>query len=353
MEMQTEHVVEVPHAEYAIEVSNLTKRYGDLVAVDHINFQVKTREIFGFLGPNGAGKTTTIRMLTGISIPTEGTATIMGYDIRRQPIEAKERMGIVPDISNVYNELSAWDNLIFTGKLYDMPKAYRESRAEELLKMFGLYDRRNDKVQGFSRGMKRRICIAMALMNRSSILFLDEPTSGLDVQSVLIIRDLIRKLNQEGLTIFVTTHNIEEASQMCDRVAVINRGKIAAIDTPERLKRTVESLQSVEIAFEAAPMDVLKGLGELPNVSEVVKEGDKFRLFTNDPSSVLASMWKYAQSNSLKLITVNTLGPSLEDVFVKLTGIRPATEGNEGRGRMGRGRGQGQGQGMGQRRGGQ
>ena len=138
---------------------------------------------------------------------------------------------------------------------------------------------------------------------------------------------------------------------MCDRVAIINRGKIAAIDTPEKLKRTVESLQSVEVAFETTPQDALKALKELPKVSEAVKEGDKFRLFTDDPASVLASTWDYAQSNKLKLITVNTLGPSLEDVFVKLTGIRPATEGGEGGGKMGRGRGQGQGQGMGQRRG--
>ena len=134
--------------------------------MDHVDFQVRKGEIFGFLGPNGAGKTTTIRMLTGISIPTEGKATIMGYDIQRNPVEAKEQMGIVPDVSNVYNELSAWDNLIFTGKLYDMPKTYREKRAEELLRMFGLFDRCKEKVQGFSRGMKRRICIAMALMNR-------------------------------------------------------------------------------------------------------------------------------------------------------------------------------------------
>jgi len=148
---------------YAIEVSNLTKRFGHLVAVDHIGFEVKKGEIFGFLGPNGAGKTTTIRMLTGMSIPTEGTAAIMGFDIQRQSVKAKEQMGIVPEISNVYNELSAWDNLIFTGRLYDVPKIYRESRAEELLKMFGLYDRRGEKVRGFSRGMKRRICIAMAM----------------------------------------------------------------------------------------------------------------------------------------------------------------------------------------------
>jgi len=312
-------------SESAIEVSNLTKYYGDLLAVDHVNFEVRKGEIFGFLGPNGAGKTTTIRMLTGISIPTEGTAIIMGYDIKREPIEAKEQMGIVPDINNVYNELSAWDNLIFTGKLYDMPKTYRESRAEELLKMFGLYERRTEKVQGFSRGMKRRICIAMAFMNKANILFLDEPTSGLDVQSVLIIRDLIRKLNQKGLAIFVTTHNIEEANQMCDRVAIINHGKIAAIDTPEKLKRTMESLQSVEVAFETTPPSALKELGELPKVSEVMKEGDKFRLFTQEPPSVLTEIWQYSQSNNLKLVTLNTLGPSLEDVFVKLTGIRPAT----------------------------
>jgi len=327
----------------AIEVSNLTKYYGNLLAVDHISFGVKKGEIFGFLGPNGAGKTTTIRMLTGISIPTEGTATIMGYGIQHQSVAVKEQMGIVPDVSNVYNELSAWDNLIFTGKLYDMPKAYRKSRAEELLRMFGLYERRGEKVQGFSRGMKRRICIAMALMNKASIMFLDEPTSGLDVQSVLIIRDLVRKLNQQGLTIFLTTHNIEEASQMCDRVAIINHGKIAAIDTPEKLKRTVESLQSVEVAFETTPSGGLKDLMGLPIVSDVVKEGDKFRLITHDPSSVLASVWNYAQTNNLKVITINTLGPSLEDVFVKLTGIKLATE-SEGM-KMGRGSGQGMRQG--------
>jgi ABC-2 type transport system ATP-binding protein len=283
-------------------------------------------EIFGFLGPNGAGKTTTIRMLTGISRPTKGTAKIMGYNIQTQSISAKEQMGIVPDVSNIYNELSAWDNLVFTGKLYDLPKELRETKAVDLLKMFGLYERRGEKVQGFSRGMKRRICIAMALMNKSSIVFLDEPTSGLDVQSVLIIRETIRKLNQEGLTIFITTHNLEEASQMCDRVAIINHGKIAAIGTPEKLKRTVQGLQSVEIAFETTPINALSDLKELPNTREIVKAGDKFRLFTDDPSSVLASVWNYAQNNNLKLVTVNTLGPSLEDVFVSLTGSRPATE---------------------------
>jgi len=309
--------------ETAIRTVNLTKYYGKLLAVDHINFEVKKGEIFGFLGPNGAGKTTTTRMLTGISKPTEGTAEVMGYDIQRQSVEAKELMGIVPDISNVYTDLSAWGNLIFTGRLYDIPKVERERRARELLQLFGLFDRRHESVQGFSRGMKRRLCIAMALMNKSSILFLDEPTSGLDVQSVLTIRNLVRKLNEDGLTIFLTTHNMEEANQMCDRVAIINRGKIAAIDTPERLKKTIKKLQFIELSFVGATKNLTTDLKTIQGVTEVAKHGDKYRLNTENPPKVLSAIWEYASANELIIHTVNTLGPSLEDVFVKLTGITP------------------------------
>ena len=309
--------------ETAIRTVNLTKYYGKLLAVDHINFEVKKGEIFGFLGPNGAGKTTTTRMLTGISKPTEGTAEVMGYDIQRQSVEAKELMGIVPDISNVYTDLSAWGNLIFTGRLYDIPKVERERRARELLQLFGLFDRRHESVQGFSRGMKRRLCIAMALMNKSSILFLDEPTSGLDVQSVLTIRNLVRKLNEDGLTIFLTTHNMEEANQMCDRVAIINRGKIAAIDTPERLKKTIKKLQFIELSFVGATKNLTTDLKTIQGVTEVAKHGDKYRLNTENSPKLLSAIWEYASANELKIHTVNTLGPSLEDVFVKLTGITP------------------------------
>jgi ABC-2 type transport system ATP-binding protein len=309
--------------EKAIKAVNLTKSYGKLLAVDHINFEVKKGEIFGFLGPNGAGKTTTTRMLTGISKPTEGTAEIMGYDIQKQSVEAKELMGIVPDISNVYTDLSAWGNLTFTGRLYDIPKVEREKRAKELLQLFGLFDRRKESVQGFSRGMKRRLCIAMALMNKSSILFLDEPTSGLDVQSVLTIRKLVRKLNEDGLTIFLTTHNMEEANQMCDRVAIINRGKIAAIDTPEKLKKTIKKLQFIEVSFVDATKNLTSDLEKLQGVTEVAKHGDKYRINTENPPKVLSAIWEYASANELEIHTVNTLGPSLEDVFVKLTGITP------------------------------
>ena len=195
----------------AIEARNLTKHYGDFLAVDHISSNVRAGEIFGFLGPNGAGKSTTIRMLTGVSTPTEGTASIFGFDIVKSSVKAKSVMGIIPDISNVYTELTAWENLDFTGKLYGVPKATREERIATILTRFDLYDRRRDKVEEFSRGMRRRICIAMALIHDSKVLFLDEPTAGLDVKSVRGIRKLIQDLNEEGLTIFLTTHNIEEA----------------------------------------------------------------------------------------------------------------------------------------------
>jgi len=312
--------------ENVIEAINLTKYYGELLAVDHINFEVKKSEIFGFLGPNGAGKTTTIRMLTGLTQPSDGTAKIFGHDIQNETIAAKKYMGIVPEISNIYDDLSAWDNLMFTGELYQVEKSERESRAKELLETFGLYDRRNDKAKGFSKGMKRRLTIAMGLINNPQLLFLDEPTSGLDVQSVLIIKNVVRQLNKTGVTIFLTTHDIEEANVTCDRVAIIHKGKIAAIDTPERLKKTIQSVQSIEVAFDKVSQNIMKELESIPTVSEVRKEGDKFRLYTNDPATALSGIWEYAKANSLKPITINTLGPSLEDVFVRLTGLDVKTE---------------------------
>ena len=293
--------------------------YGRLLAVDHISFQVEKGEIFGFLGPNGAGKTTTIRMLTTLTKPSEGTAKIFGYDVQRQPISAKERMGIVPEISNVYDELSAWDNLLFTAELYHVRKGEAEKRAKELLEMFDLYEKKRNKAKGFSKGMRRRLAIAMGLMNKPDLLFLDEPTSGLDVQSALIIKDIVRDLNREGSAIFLTTHNIEEANVLCGRVAIIHKGRIAAIDTPERLKRTIQSVQSVEVAFDPTPPNISADLEHIEGVNEVRKEGDKFRLYTNDPSTVLLELWNYMKTRDLKPITVNTLGPSLEDVFVRLT----------------------------------
>ena len=310
----------------AIEAKSLTKYFGDFLAVDHVNFDVNQGEIFGFLGPNGAGKSTTIRMLTGVSTPTEGTAHIMGFDITRQPVDAKSVMGIVPDISNIYTELTAWENLIFTGKLYGIPREIREESAESLLKRFDLYGRKDEEVEGFSRWMKRRVCIAMALVNDSKILFLDEPTSGLDVKSVRGIRGMIRELNSEGLTVFLTTHNIEEASQMCDRIAIINRGKIAVIDTPEKIKRVMKSSQSVEVAFRETSKETQKTLEDLPSVIEMQKRGDKLRLLTEDPTQTLRQLWGVIEDQGLEPLTLNTLGSSLEDAFLQLTGTEMEAE---------------------------
>jgi ABC-2 type transport system ATP-binding protein len=292
-----------------------------------VNFSVEDGETFGFLGPNGAGKTTTIRILTGISLPSEGTATIFGRDIVKETVVAKKMMGIVAETSNVYDDLTAWQDLMFTAELYGVGRSQREKRGDELLETFGLAHRRNDRVKGFSKGMKRRLTLAMGLVNDPRLLFLDEPTSGLDVQSNLIIRDVIRNLNEKGVTVFLTTHNIEEANLICDRVAIINKGKIAAIDSPERLKGTIQSVQSVEVAFSLNTPDMFDSLKRLANVSEVRKEGDKFRLFTEDPASVLAQLADFASSRGNRIVSLNTFGPSLEDVFIRLTGLEVHAKG--------------------------
>jgi ABC-2 type transport system ATP-binding protein len=310
----------------AIEVSHLTKHFGQLVALNDVNFSVTKGETFGFLGPNGAGKTTTIRILTGITVPTGGAAKIFGKDIVKETIAARKQMGIVHETSNIYTDLTAWQNLMFTAELYDVAKTEREKRGRELLELFGLWERKNDRTNGFSKGMKRRLTLAMGLINDPRLVFLDEPTSGLDVQSNLIIRDVISDLNTRGVTVFLTTHNIEEANLTCDRVAIINRGMIAAIDSPEKLKKTIQSVQSVEIALDPVP-HMWEGLREIETVSEVRKLGDKFRLITEDPPTVIAGVMAYAEKHNTRVIGVNTYGPSLEDVFIKLTGLDIRTRG--------------------------
>jgi len=308
----------------AIEVSDLTKQYGrpgtGVLAVDHIGFQVHEGEIFGFLGPNGAGKTTTQRMLTTLLEPTEGHIVIFGHDLARDAYAVKRQMGLVPEESNVYTELTAWDNLMFTARLYRVPRGERAVRAQQLLETFGLWEKRKVKAQDFSRGMRRRLSIAMGIIHRPSLLFLDEPTAGLDAHSVRSIRDLIRQLKAEGTTVFMTTHQIEEANQLCDRVAIINQGRIAAIDTPERLKAAFRRVQSVEVALETNRQAHGQALAALPGVTTAVKMGDKWRLYTEDPSALLPQVMDYARAQEVKVISLSTLGPSLEDVFLEITG---------------------------------
>jgi len=304
----------------AIEVNNLTKYYGELLAVDHISFDVRQAEVFGFLGPNGAGKTTTQRMLTTLLEPTEGCILISGHDLAHDPYPAKRQMGLVPEESNVYTELTAWDNLMFTARIYRVPRAERAARARELLEAFGLWEKRDVKAANFSKGMRRRLSIAMAIIHRPRLLFLDEPTPGLDAQSARTIRDLIREMNAEGTTIFLTTHQIEEANQLCDRVAIINHGRIAAIDTPERLKAAFRRVQSVEVALEPNGAAHGEPLAALSSVTASAKMGDKWRLYTEDPSALLPLVVGYAETHGLRVVSLNTLGSSLEDVFLEITG---------------------------------
>jgi ABC-2 type transport system ATP-binding protein len=231
-----------------IEVSDLTKFYRDIPAVNHISFEVKRGEIFGFLGPNGAGKTTTIKMLTGLIQPTEGTARIQGKDIRTHIVEIKKMIGVVTEDSNLYDELSVLDNLQFVGQLYGVSQNDREKRTGELLKRFDLESKGESKFATLSKGMKRKVTIAAALIHSPLVVFLDEPTTGLDVLSARILRALIKELKALGVTIFLTTHYIEEAEKLCDRVAILVNGTIKTVDTPGNLITKTNS-KNLEEAF--------------------------------------------------------------------------------------------------------
>ncbi len=232
----------------AIEVKSLTKRYGQLTAVDHISFDVKKGEFFGFLGPNGAGKTTTARMLTGIIKKNDGEATVMGYPAGS--FGAKELSGVMPEISNAYLDLTAWGNLMLIAELYRLPGTKAKERASLLLEQLGLIERKDSPASTYSMGMRKRLVLSMALLPDPQILFLDEPTSGLDVQSGRFTRALLRNVKQEGKTIFFTTHNMDEAAEMCDRVAIINHGKIVAMDTPDNLSITGGRVYLIDVSFD-------------------------------------------------------------------------------------------------------
>ena len=299
-----------------IEVENLTKRFGEITAVDHISFKVKRGEIFGFLGPNGAGKTTTIRILTGILKPNEGKAIVAGYNVVEEPVKVKQCIGVVPEISNAYVDLSAWDNLMLIGELYGIPKRERIERATQLLKEFGLYEARNRLVRGFSKGMKQRLLLCMALINEPEILFLDEPTSGLDVESARLLREKIQQCNSEGKTIFLSTHNMDEANRLCQRIAIINHGEIAAIDTPENLRAQSVELQRVEVAFDK-PVKLEK-ISKYPEVIKALSAGNKVTIYTANPSSIIEFVVEFAKKCKVRILSLNTAMPSLEDIFIKL-----------------------------------
>jgi ABC-2 type transport system ATP-binding protein len=300
-----------------IHTSDLTKVFGKSTAVDHISFDVKEGEIFGFLGPNGAGKTTTTRMLTGVIPLDAGSATILGHDIRSEPVLAKQRFGVVPETSNAYTDLTAWQNLMLMGELYGLERTRAERRSSDLLGMVGLLERKDQKVQAYSKGMKQRLILAMALIHEPELLFLDEPTSGLDVQSTQMILNLLRDLNKQGTTIFLTTHNMEEANRLCHRVGIIRAGKIVAIDAPEKLKTAIDRVHKIEVSFDhEIPGDALAGLA---GVMEATRTGDKWQITADNRDATIRSLVTFSQQNGAAIVTLNTLAPSLDDAFLRLT----------------------------------
>lgn len=310
--------------EMAIEVGDLTKRYGEIVAVDHISFDVRKGEIFGFLGPNGAGKTTTIRMLTGLSRPTAGSARVLGFDIKSEMVKAKKHIGVVPEASNLYDELSALDNLVFMARLYGIPRSQRKTRAEELLKIFGLYDRKDHLFGTFSRGMKRALTIAAALMHSPRLLFLDEPTVGLDVVAARSLRNLIINLRHQGITVFLTTHYLEEADLLCDRIAILVKGRIVEIGTPETLKSVAEEESVIEFTFSKMKSRFVEELSErLPQLKIVPFDQNKMRIYGGIPTHILETVLQYAKNRGMEIDAVKSVKPSLEDAFVKITGLSP------------------------------
>jgi len=322
------------HMENVIDVKDLTKRFGELVAVDNISFEIKRGEIFGFLGPNGAGKTTTIRMLTGLSKPTDGKASVLGFDIfarggsafgvNSEIVKAKRHIGVVPEISNLYDELSAMDNLLFMAQLYGVPRTQRRKRAEELLKTFGLYERKDSLFRTFSRGMKRALTIAAALIHNPKILFLDEPTVGLDVVAARSLRNLIGNLRQQGITIFLTTHYLEEADLLCDRVAILVKGRIVKIDTPKAMKSVAEEESIIEFSFNRETSRLIEELSNrLPEVKIAAANQNKIRIYGGVPSDIYDKVFQLTQDKGIEIKSVNSIKPSLEDAFIKITGLSP------------------------------
>jgi ABC-2 type transport system ATP-binding protein len=292
-----------------IQANQLTKIYpamrgqASLCAVDRADFTVRSGEVFGFLGPNGAGKTTTIRMLTGLTRPTSGNACILDFDLLKDVTRIKKHMGVVPEASNLYDELTAFDNLIFNMQLYGVPHRERKARAEELLDLFHLTEKRDTPFAKLSRGMKRALTIAAALAHRPPLIFLDEPTTGLDVMSARGLRQMIAGLRQQGVTIFLTTHYLEEAERLCDRVAIIVKGHIVALDTVDGLKASHQQKTIIEVTL-------------------VDSNGQQEKKRFECEDGVEAAIRRLLiDTNGRRVMAVNTLRPSLEDVFVKLTGL--------------------------------
>lgn len=260
----------------------------------------------------------------------------MGFDINSEIIEAKKHIGVVPEISNLYDELSAFDNLLFMAQLYGVPRTQRGKRAEELLKAFGLYERKDSPFRTFSKGMKRALTIAASLIHNHEILFLDEPTVGLDVVAARSLRNLIANLRQRGITIFLTTHYLDEADLLCSRVAILVKGQIIKIGSPASLKTDVEEESVIEFSFEREASDLIENLSNrLPGVRVTAAEQNKVRIYGGKPANIYDNVFRFARDKGIEIQSVNSIKPSLEDAFIKITGLSPTVMAIEKGGKYG------------------
>jgi len=311
----------VHNPDLQIEVTNLTKKFDEVLAVDNISFSLHQGELFGFLGPNGAGKTTTINMLTGLSRPDSGTIRVASHECTENPKAAQHMLGVVPDESNLYPELTGFENLCFCASLYGMQKNRRQQRARELLKTFGLKEAADRKFAGYSKGMKRKLTIAAGIIHNPQILFLDEPTTGIDVASARQIRKLIADLHRTGMTIFLTTHYIEEAERLCERIAFIVKGRIVRIDTVNNLLQPVQHRKVMLISVSNPANDLRNKLATAFTHFEFRSISDgQIRVESEAPIS-LGPLVRFIEDHGAEVTEARSLSPSLEDVFVRITGI--------------------------------
>ncbi len=301
----------------AISIRGLTKKFGGLVAVDHVNLEIPKGEFFGLLGPNGAGKTTLIRMLVGLSAPTAGSASIYERDIVKEATESRRLIGVAPQEYNFDENLKAREILTYHGGFYGMPREEREKRADEILDFLDIKDKAYEYCDKLSGGMKRRLLIGRALMQRPKVLFLDEPTTGVDVQLRRALWSMLRKLNAEGTTIVLTTHYIEEAEALCDRVAIMDNGKIIAIGSPEALKRKEIDSSRLELDVEG---DRLPDLMSVPEVLRYSYGQGKLTVHVTDTGTAAVKLLDLLRSSGIPARSMRVRESTLEDVFLKLTG---------------------------------
>jgi ABC-2 type transport system ATP-binding protein len=298
-----------------------TRKGLEVKALDGISFEVPRGEFFGLLGPNGAGKTTTIGILTTRVLPTSGVAQVEGIDVAREPVSVKRRIGVVPQVNNLDRSLTAKEILLFHAQYFGVSKQQREQRAQQLLARFELTERADEKTTGFSGGMAQRLKICRALMHDPAILFLDEPTTGLDPQARHAMWELLKELNQKGLTILLTTHYMEEADQLCSRVAIVDHGKVLTIDSPAQLKRSVPGGYLVELQVRNSADGLFTdALRSLAGVVEIKAENDRVRVYADRVEGLLANAMRLAGEQNVIVTDAHVSEPSLENLFLHLTG---------------------------------